>query len=183
MSLALISGRYYPRLLAHPMLRPIVRDMQGHANEAAARLDGHHLFALEGILPGFFNASEATRWKASRAVMVQDAAADRSAGLARAWDARRQGPPVEAEAQEQQGSGSIIAPGSPTGDAAAVPEPGQGRGQDANANAKTETNVDVQVGMHNLEPAAAKVAIDMSTMTNVPQVVAGSSPVKSVPAV
>jgi len=88
-SLALVSGRYYPRLLAHPMLRPIVRDMQGHANEAAARLDGHHLFALEGILPGFFNASEATRWKPGRTAMVKDAAAERGAGLARVWDVRR----------------------------------------------------------------------------------------------
>ncbi|KAI0289449.1 hypothetical protein BC826DRAFT_914503 [Russula brevipes] len=80
-SLALVSGRYYPRLLAHPLLRPIIRDLQGHANEAASRLDGHHLFALEGILPGFFNASEATRWKPTRWKMVQDSAAERGAGL------------------------------------------------------------------------------------------------------
>jgi hypothetical protein len=111
-SLALVSGRYYPRLLAHPMLRPIVRDMQGHANEAAARLDGHHLFALEGILPGFFNASEATRWKPGRAVMVRDAVAERSSGLARVWEVRRQ------QAQE------AIPPG-PAGDAADTEESGQ----------------------------------------------------------
>ncbi|KAH9995401.1 hypothetical protein BJV74DRAFT_795239 [Russula compacta] len=124
-SLALISGRYYPRMLAHPMLRPIVRDMQGHANEAAARLDGHHLFALEGILPGFFNASEATRWKPGRSAMVRDAVAERTAGLTRVWDVRRQ------QAQE------AVVQGPPTaaGNAEAVAEPG--RGQDADADAGT----------------------------------------------
>ena len=89
-SLSLVSGRYYPRLLAHPLLRPIVRDMQAHPNEVAGRLNGHPLLALEGILPGFFNASEATRWKPGRAAMVRDAAAERSAGLARVWEVRRQ---------------------------------------------------------------------------------------------
>ncbi len=157
-SLALISGRYYPRLLAHPMLRPIVRDMQGHANEAAARLDGHHLFALEGILPGFFNASEATQWKSSRAAMVQDAAAERSAGLVRAWDVRRQ--------QTQDAA----APG-PVADAAAVPaseEPVQGRGQD------------VDVGMQSLEPQAAAAVVGIPTTTDAQA--AGVLPAQSVPA-
>ena len=143
-SLALVSGRYYPRLLAHPMLRPIVRDMQGHANEAAARLNGHHLFALEGILPGFFNASEATRWKPSRSAMVRDAAAERSAGLARVWDARR------VQAQEAA-TAAALEPG-PAGAAAAEP----GQSQDGNADA------DANVGVHSLEPPA----VDMSTLTD-----------------
>ena len=162
-SLALVSGRYYPRLLAHPMLRPIVRDMQGHANEAASRLDGHHLFALEGILPGFFNASEATQWKASRAAMVWDAANERSTALVRAWDARRQ------QAKEPEAN-TEPAPG-PAGDAAvavAVTEPVQGvsygdstempslTGQDGDGNG--------DVGMQVLEPAAAAVASGISTM-------------------
>jgi hypothetical protein len=102
------------------MLRPIVRDMQGHVNEAASRLDGHHLFALEGILPGFFNASEATRWKPGRSVMVRDAAAERSAGLARVWDVKRQ------QAQE------AILPDAPgqADDTADAEESGQGQNQE-----------------------------------------------------
>ena len=154
-SLALISGRYYPRLLAHPMLRPIVRDMQGHANEAAARLDGHRLFALEGILPGFFNANDATRWKPSRAAMVRDSAAEHSTTLARAWDVRRQ------EALE--------AGGAPTGSAGkgkATSVPALSRGQDANANAVAD------VGMRNSEPAPAVVGFSTSTAA---QVALGSS--------
>jgi hypothetical protein len=66
-SLALVSGRYYPRLLAHPMLRPIVRDMQGHANEAAGSARRASSFCARRVSwPGFFNASEATRWKPGR---------------------------------------------------------------------------------------------------------------------
>jgi hypothetical protein len=130
-SLALVSGRYYPRLLAHPLLRPIIRDLQGHANEAASRLDGHHLFALEGILPGFFNASEATRWKPTRWKMVQDSAAERGAGLARVWDVKRQ--------QEQEATAPTVA-----GDSS-IAEPGQGQGQDQ----------DEDVGMQSMAATAA----------------------------
>jgi Transcription-silencing protein Clr2 len=139
-SLALVSGRYYPRLLAHPMLRPIVRDMQGNANEAAARLDGHHLFALEGILPGFFNASEATRWKPGRPAMVRDAAAERSAGLARVWDVKRQ------QAQEAASSGTADA-----GADADAAEPSQSQRGDEDTTR-----------MNGLEPLAG-TAVDVSS--------------------
>ena len=168
-SLALISGRYYPRLLAHPMLRPIVRDMQGHANEAAARLEGHRLFALEGILPGFFNASEATRWKPSRAAMVGDSAAERSSALARAWDARRQ--EGEAEAEVEAGPGAEEPASAPTGsagDATSVPAPSQGQAVDAV----------VDVPIRNSEPAPAVVATLTSTIAQV----ASGSPARSVSA-
>ena len=161
-SLALISGRYYPRLLAHPMLRPIVRDMQSHANEAAAKLEGHRLFALEGILPGFFNASEATRWKPSRAVMVTDSAAERSAGLVRAWEARR----LEADAGVPQQEVVASAPTGSAGDATSVPPPSQG--QDAGAV--------VDGGARNSEPAPAVVGVSTSTVEQV----ALGSPARSV---
>jgi len=156
-SLALISGRYYPRLLAHPMLRPIVRDMQGHANEAAAKLEGHRLFALEGILPGFFNASEATRWKPSRAAMVRDSAEERSTALVRVWDGRRQG------AQEEEAAAS--APTGSAGEASTVLPLSQG--QDA-------ADAVVDVGIQNLEPAPAEA----STLAQV----AVGSPARSVSA-
>ncbi|KAI0305864.1 hypothetical protein B0F90DRAFT_1814714 [Multifurca ochricompacta] len=151
-SLALVSGRYYPRLLAHPLLRPIVRDMQGNANEAATRLDGHHLFALEGILPGFFNASEATRWKPGRSAMVRDAAAERSAAVARSWEVRRQ----------QAREGNAYAAAAAAAVAAVEPirtdlDPSQG--QDV-------VDVDVDVGMHSMleepsEPRIGSIGIDV----------------------
>jgi hypothetical protein len=114
------------------MLRPIVRDMQGHANEAAARLDGHHLFALEGILPGFFNASEATRWKPGRSAMVRDAVAERSAGLARVWEVRRQQaqeeiPPV---APEQADDAAVVEESGPSESQEQVQDQAQDQGGD-----------------------------------------------------
>jgi hypothetical protein len=158
-SLALVSGRYYPRLLAHPMLRPIVRDMQGRVNEAASRLDGHHLFALEGILPGFFNASEATRWKPGRSAMVRDAAAERSAGLARVWDVRRQ------QAQEAI---SLDAEEGQADDAADAEESGQGQSQEQGRDdqeQKQEPELpDKDVGMEQSELPASVVGI--STLTD-----------------
>jgi hypothetical protein len=127
-SLALVSGRYYPRLLAHPLLRPIVRDLQSGDVDEAVRYD--RLFALEGVVPGFVNASEATRWKPGRATMVRDAAAERSAVLARVWDDRRR-EAQEAPAQQEPVIGAA---------AVTVTEPGQSQ--------------DGDVGMYNLESVA-----------------------------
>jgi hypothetical protein len=131
-SLALVSGRYYPRLLAHPLLRPIVRDLQGgDVDETVRKPVYDRLFALEGIIPGFVNASEATRWKPSRAKMVRDAAAERSAVLARVWDSRRQ-EALEGPAQQEPVDATEAAP--------AVTVPGD--------------NSDGDVGMHDLESPA-----------------------------
>ncbi len=161
-SLSLVSGRYYPRLLAHPMLRPIVRDMEGHANEAAARLDGHHLFALEGILPGFFNASEATRWKPGRSVMVRDAVEERSALLARMWDVRRE--------QTQQAVSSAAVEPEPAAGTADVEE--SGRGQDEGQG----QDKDVAVQQSDPEPPAPVVGTSASTDAQV------EPPTQNVPA-
>ena len=128
-SLALVSGRYYPRLLAHPLLRPIVRDLQGGDMDEAVRYD--RLFALEGVSPGFVNASEATRWKPTRSTMVRDAVAERSAVLARVWDVKRR------EAQEGPAQQEPV-------DAAVVTVPGESQDSD--------------VGMHNLESVVGDLA-------------------------
>ncbi|KAF8269802.1 hypothetical protein EI94DRAFT_1724363 [Lactarius quietus] len=148
-SLALVSGRYYPRLLAHPLLRPIVRDLQGgDVDETVRKPVYDRLFALEGIIPGFVNASEATRWKPSRPKMVRDAAAEQSAVLARVWDARRQ--EAREGPAEQEPVGDVVT----TATAAAATVPGE--------------SLDGDVGMHDLEspaisaPApAAAVAADL----------------------
>jgi len=160
-TLSLVSGRYYPRLLAHPMLRPIVRDMEGHANEAAARLDGHHLFALEGILPGFFNASEATQWKPGRSVIVREVVAERSAMLARMWDVRRQ--------QAQQAVSPAAPEPEPAAGAADVEQSSQGQGQDQDQDQDQgqdqgqDQNKDMSVQQSHSEPPAPAVGISAST--------------------
>ena len=132
-SLSLVSGRYYPRLLAHPLLRPIVRDLQGADGDETVRKPVYdRLFALEGILPGFVNSSEGTRWKTSRAKMVRDAAAERSTVLARVWEARRQ-EAQEGPAQQQEEPVGAVA-------AAATAVPGE--------------ILDGDAGMHDLETPA-----------------------------
>ena len=152
-TLTLVSGRYYPRLLAHPMLRPIVRDMEGHANEAAARLDGHHLFALEGILPGFFNASEATQWKPGRSVIVRDAVAERSAMSARMWDVRRQ------QAQQPEAVSPAVPDPEPAVGTVDVEQSSQGQGQDQDQDQVEE----VTMRQSDSEPPAPAVGISALT--------------------
>ena len=147
-SLALVTGRYYPRLLAHPLLRPIVRNLQGDdVNEPATKPVYDRLFALEGILPGFVSASEATRWKPSRSTMVRDAAAERSAVLSRVWDTRRR------EAQEAAATPQELV----TIAVVAATESGQSQ--------------DGDVGMHDLE----SLAIGASTPTDLQEVPSAES--------
>jgi len=165
-TLALISGRYYPRLLAHPMLRPIVRDMEGRTNEAAARLEGHHLFTLEGILPGFFNASEATRWKPGRSAIVREAAVERGTMLARMWDVRSQ--------QAQQTVLPAAPEPEPADGAAHVEQSNQGQSQDQDSD--RDQVKDVTMPQADSEPPAPAVGISASTNAQ------AGPPVQSVPA-
>ncbi|KII85918.1 hypothetical protein PLICRDRAFT_165479 [Plicaturopsis crispa FD-325 SS-3] len=81
-ALTLISGRYYPGLLEHPLLAPIVH--------AAVMSDEHSqeneiLYALDGIAPGFFNTVDPTKWKPSRQAMVRDADSDGKTTLLAMW--------------------------------------------------------------------------------------------------
>ncbi len=167
-SLALVSGRYYPRLLAHPMLRPIVRDMESRANEAAARLDGHHLFTLEGILPGFFNSSDATRWKPGRSAMVRDAVAERSAMLTRMWDVRRQ--------QVQQADSPAAPKPEPVDGSPDVEKSDQGQGQGQGQGQDQDQDKDVTMQKSESEPSAPVAGFLTSTDAE------AKPPAQSVPA-
>ncbi|KAA1470251.1 hypothetical protein DENSPDRAFT_817793 [Dentipellis sp. KUC8613] len=96
-SLTLLSGRYYPQLLAHPLLRPIVRSLG-----ASESVGDQHLLALEGLYPGFFNAVDPVRWKPSRSAMVRDADADGRREMEKMWEVWRaagQGGAMEVDAQ------------------------------------------------------------------------------------
>ena len=174
-SLSLVSGRYYPRLLAHPLLRPIVRDMQAHPNEVAGRLNGHSLLALEGILPGFFNASEATRWKPGRATMVRDAAAERSAGLARVWEVRRQ-QALEAEATPppvalEQADGVADAQES---DPSKSQEQAQAQEQDQKEE-QTPAQAQAQVWDEDMEVPQSEILVSVAAIATSTEAPVGSS--------
>ena len=68
-SLSLISGRYYPGLLRHPLLEPTVK----HARETQDELSHRHLWALDGLSPGVHQSMDPRYWKGSRLLMFQDA--------------------------------------------------------------------------------------------------------------
>ncbi|ETW79045.1 hypothetical protein HETIRDRAFT_478374 [Heterobasidion irregulare TC 32-1] len=84
-SVTLISGRYYPGLIAHPLLRPLARDLQRNAREQYSE-ETTNLLSLEGLCPGFYNAVDPTRWKASRIAMVKEADRENKAAIWRNWD-------------------------------------------------------------------------------------------------
>lgn len=68
-AMSLISGRYYPRLLSHPKMVPIVKQAM---NQAIIE-ESNNLWALEGLSGGYFNSVDPVRYKKSRLVMLQDA--------------------------------------------------------------------------------------------------------------
>ncbi|KIJ65564.1 hypothetical protein HYDPIDRAFT_60372, partial [Hydnomerulius pinastri MD-312] len=86
LSLNLIAGRYYPRLLKHPLLDSYV--------ERALDIDGggmvetSQLWALEGLSPGFYNTMDPVRWRPTRVVMVREADKEARQGLDEHWRAR-----------------------------------------------------------------------------------------------
>jgi hypothetical protein len=63
-----MSGRYYPQILAHPLLEPLKKEALEMSLEGL-----NYLWALEGLVGGFYNAVEPTEWKASRQMMMRDA--------------------------------------------------------------------------------------------------------------
>ncbi|KAI0061011.1 hypothetical protein BV25DRAFT_1827254 [Artomyces pyxidatus] len=102
-TLTLISGRYYPRLLAHPLLRPVVRGLEAGARDHSS-VENQHLLALEGIFPGFFNAVDATKWKPTRLQMVKDADAERTLRMVEVWEKRRKDAQLDTDMFEGAGA-------------------------------------------------------------------------------
>ncbi|KAG6335840.1 hypothetical protein ID866_3254 [Astraeus odoratus] len=85
-SLNLIAGRYYPRLLQHPLLDSCVEkalDIEG-----GGLVEASQLWALEGLSPGFYNTMDPVKWRASRVAMVREADADARQGLQEHWRTR-----------------------------------------------------------------------------------------------
>lgn len=73
-AMGLISGRYYPRILDHPRLRPRVTAALSTPTETQLGFD--NLWALEGLSGGFFNSVDPFRYKPNRVAMMQDADAE-----------------------------------------------------------------------------------------------------------
>ncbi|KAG6868959.1 hypothetical protein C0993_007173 [Termitomyces sp. T159_Od127] len=69
-SLSFISGRYYPRILSHPLLKKNV-EMAMTSDSGIA--EHENLWSLEGLSAGCFNSVDPIQYKSSRTKMVEDA--------------------------------------------------------------------------------------------------------------
>ncbi|KAF9466099.1 hypothetical protein BDZ94DRAFT_1158717 [Collybia nuda] len=72
-SLGLISGRYYPRILSHPLLSPTLHNAMANPQDPGGLAENDHLWALEGLSGGFRNSIDPTQHKISRIKMIEDA--------------------------------------------------------------------------------------------------------------
>lgn len=84
-SLTLISGRYYPGLLSHPLLQSIVETALINTTTAENKSATDHIWALEGISPGFYNSVDPTYYKKDRLAMIHDADSDARFGMEEHW--------------------------------------------------------------------------------------------------
>ncbi|KAI6041303.1 hypothetical protein EDC04DRAFT_2670256 [Pisolithus marmoratus] len=85
-SLNLIAGRYYPRLLQHPLLHACVE--KALDVESGGLVEASQLWALEGLTPGFNNTMDPVRWRPTRVGMVREADKEARQGLEEHWRAR-----------------------------------------------------------------------------------------------
>lgn len=67
--LSLLSGRYYPRVLTNPLLSAY-KDRLLRLGESV-----NHLYALEGLVPGYHNSASPEFSKEDRGAMLVEAAA------------------------------------------------------------------------------------------------------------
>lgn len=67
MDISLLSGRYYPGVLTNPLLSDHLERLL-RLNEPV-----HHLYALEGLAPGYYNSVDPEFAKESRPVMLKEA--------------------------------------------------------------------------------------------------------------
>ncbi|KAJ7170508.1 hypothetical protein C8R43DRAFT_982000 [Mycena crocata] len=71
LSLSIISGRYYPGLLQHPLMTPYLNDVMPLSPETMMSVS--HLWALEGLFGGYKNSVDPTKYKPHREKMISDA--------------------------------------------------------------------------------------------------------------
>jgi Transcription-silencing protein, cryptic loci regulator Clr2/Transcription-silencing protein Clr2 len=101
-SLTLISGRYYPCLLSHPLLQPIVDGALVQASECGGPMENEHLWAMEGLSPGYFNCVDPTHYKKDRLQMMKDADKEAHMELEMHWQERQREKAAKIEDQQDQ---------------------------------------------------------------------------------
>ncbi|KAJ6619838.1 hypothetical protein B0H10DRAFT_1876393 [Mycena sp. CBHHK59/15] len=79
MSLSLVSGRYYPGILRHPLMKPYINEVI--PLDPTTMLGAAHLWTLEGLFGGFKNSVDPTKYKGHRQKMMDDATKEAVAAL------------------------------------------------------------------------------------------------------
>ncbi|KZT71979.1 hypothetical protein DAEQUDRAFT_763465 [Daedalea quercina L-15889] len=72
-SLSLISGRYYPGLLEHPLMQSVVQKAFEVPPEDGGLDKSRHIWAMEGLVAGVHQSMDSQIWKSSRNAMFKDA--------------------------------------------------------------------------------------------------------------
>lgn len=73
-SMALVSGRYYPKILSHPLMEDVVTEALAFAQEEAGGMKASsQLWSLEGLSAGYSNSVDPTVFKATRLQMLTEA--------------------------------------------------------------------------------------------------------------
>ena len=85
-SLSLISGRYYPGLLFHPLMAPIVTSAIQVAESANGFMENRHIFAMDGLLPGVHQSMDPQYWRKSRVEMLREADAEARKRFRERWE-------------------------------------------------------------------------------------------------
>ncbi|KAI1793512.1 hypothetical protein LXA43DRAFT_1001067 [Ganoderma leucocontextum] len=85
-SLSLISGRYYPSLFYHPLMRSTVQQALNMASEEGGLFRNRHLWAMEGLLPGVHQSMDPRFWRGSRVLMLQEADKEARSRFRERWE-------------------------------------------------------------------------------------------------
>jgi hypothetical protein len=103
-SLTLISGRYYPCLLTHPLLEATVERALADAVPDCGPSDSEHLWALEGLSPGYYNSVDPEQHKRDRLQMMKYADKEARMGLEQHWRdrAREKATKLNGEVEQDQ---------------------------------------------------------------------------------
>jgi hypothetical protein len=101
-SLTLISGRYYPCLLSHPLLQPIVERALIRGGDSGGPMENEHLWAMEGLSPGYFNCVDPTHYKKDRLQMLKDADKEAHMEIEEHWRERQKEQTTKLEEHEEQ---------------------------------------------------------------------------------
>jgi len=109
-SLTLISGRYYPGLLTHPLMKPAVDKALAPAHENVNSLwENRHLWAMDGLMPGLHQTMDPIYWKQSRHHMLKEADDEARKQLRQAWEELKGGGNMQAYPSASQGSANQLA--------------------------------------------------------------------------